>query len=122
MTISNALARCAEALGDAVSEESLILWLSQIENTVITEIAATHLCGEYDASPVTLDCDRSRELFVPDPYSELYVLFAVMKNDLRLRDIQKYMNSAAVFSAAYANFADMFNRTNAPQGNTKIVL
>ncbi len=115
MTINNALGRCAEILGDSVPRETLMLWLSEIENTVLREIAGTH---EGVMMPESSDAlsDAESELFVPDPFSELYVLFAVMKNDLRLRDVQRYLNSAAVFSASYSSFADWFNRTHLPKG------
>lgn len=120
MTISTALARCTQALGNSADESAVLLWLGEIENTVIREIAETHRGAVYDPSPVTAESDLGRELFVPDPFSELYVLFAVMKNDLRLRDTQRYINSAAVFHAAYSDFADWFNRSHSPVGAEKI--
>lgn len=120
MTLSTSLARCTQALGSSADRSDIFLWLAEIEGTVIREIAETHEGTDYDASPLTEDSDPDRELFVPDPFSELYVLFAVMKNDLRLRDTRRYLNSAAVFQAAYSDFADWFNRTHRPAGIEKI--
>ncbi len=116
MTINNALGHFAEILGDTVPEKELLSWLSEIENTVITEIADTHLCGDYETDPITEECDRERELFAPYPFSSLYADYAVMKNDLRVRDMQRYLNSAAVFAASYSSFADWMNRTFMPRG------
>lgn len=117
MTINSALAECSRVLGDTVPEEIIMGWLSEIEHTLISELSDTH---ENPPSPV--GDGRERELFVPDPQSKLYVDYAVMMNDLRLRDMQRYINSAAIFSAAYSAFADSYNRSHFPVGQTEIVI
>ena len=120
MTINQALALCSSALNDTVPEETLLSWLWEIESTVICEIASTHSGSETELSPITPGCDRDRVLFVPDPMSELYVSHAVMKNCLRLGDMQKYLNCAAVFASAYSSFADSYNRSHMPAGEKSI--
>ena len=45
-----------------------------------------------------------------------------MKNDMYLRDTERYMNSAALFAAAYSSYADCVNRERAPLGVSKIKL
>ena len=118
MTINSALAECSRILGDTVPEETIEGWLSEIEAILTEEIAETH--EKSTAHDDT--AGRERELFVPDPHSRLYVDYVIMMNDLRLRDMQRYINSASVFSAAYCAFADRYNRTHFPVGETKIVL
>ena len=120
MTINNYLSRCSALLGDTVGEETLLSWLAEIENTVIREIKETHFAGESYDSPCAENGGREAALTVVDPYSSLYIDYAVMKNDLFLRDIQRYMNSASVFHNSYSAYADYVNRTNMPLGEKKI--
>jgi len=114
MTVNEAIAEASAAVGDAVSREELLRWLCEIENAVVTEIAATHEMDVSDKSLITSDCDGARVLFAADPHSVLYVNYLLMKSDLSFRDIPQYLNSAKVFSESYRSFADWYNRTYMP--------
>ncbi|MBE6587482.1 MAG: hypothetical protein E7647_03600 [Ruminococcaceae bacterium] len=122
MTVNEAIAAAVRSIGDEVSREELTEWLAQIENTVVCEIAATHEGDTSDKTLITSDGDGNRVLFVPDPYSRLYVNYLIMKCDLSLRDIPQYMNSAAVFSESYKEFADRYNRAYMPLGERAVKL
>lgn len=114
MTVNEAVAGAVEILGDTVTREALLLWLWEIENTVITEVAETHDGLHSDKRPIDKDSDGNRELFAPDPYSQLYIHYLLMKGDLALGDTNRYQNSATQFSVYYNNFSDWYNRTYMP--------
>lgn len=122
MTVNEAVAGAVEILGDTVTREALVLWLWEIENTVITEIAETHEGLYADKTPIDKNCDGERVLFAPDPHSQLYVHYLLMKGDQSLRDATQYINSATQFSASYNNFSDWYNRTYMPLSKNKIKL
>lgn len=122
MTVNEALAGAVEILGDTVSREALILWLWEIENTVIEEIAKTHVGITAEMNPINKECDGDRVLFAPDPYSQLYVHYLQMKGDQALHDTARYQNSATQFSVLYNNFSDWYNRTYMPLSGNKIKL
>lgn len=120
MTVNEAIAAACGAVGEAVSREALWRWLFEIETTVTEEIAKSHI-GEYP--PLSFDdffSDGERQLFANEPYSALYIHYLIMKSDDVLCDTERYLNSAARFSASYAAFADWYNRTYMPLSPTKI--
>lgn len=120
MTINEAVAKVSASIGESLSRNTLVGWLSEIENTVINEIAATHEGMEYTREIVTAETDGDRELFVPDPYSVLYLHYLIMKCDDSMYDTERYMNSAARFNASYSSFADWYNRTYMPYSQASI--
>lgn len=122
MTINEALGRTVDLIGDSSDVSRFKYWLSEIESTICSEIGATHEGNASDMSPIGPDTDGDRVLFVPDPDSQLYILFLLMKNDFYLQDAEQYANSAAAFEAAYASFADKYNREHMPRGEGKICL
>ena len=121
MTVNEAIAGAVEVLGDAVTREALVTWLWEIENVVVREIGMTHEGYESDHT-MDRDCDGETILFAPDPYSQLYVHYLLMKGDLSLRDTTQYVNSATQFSVSYNNFSDWYNRTYMPLQTSDIKL
>lgn len=122
MTINEALGGAVDIIGDSTDVGRLKGWLSEIENTVCSEIGRAHEGSLPDMTPIVSDTDGDRVLFVPDPDSGLYVLYLLMKNDLYMRDAEQYANSSAAFASAYESFADKYNREHMPLGEEKICL
>ena len=121
MTLNEAIARANDCMGDTVPRDKLLNWLWEIEDTVRRELENTH-AGADSGSFCDITADGDALLTVPDPQSELYILYLQMKNDMYLRDTERYMNSAALFAAAYSSYADCVNRERAPLGVSKIKL
>lgn len=121
MTVNEAIARANDCMGDTVPRDKLLNWLWEIEDTVRRELENTH-AGADSGSFCDITADGDALLTVPDPQSELYILYLQMKNDMYLRDTERYMNSAALFAAAYSSYADCVNRERAPLGVSKIKL
>ena len=86
MTVNEALTRAAESIGDSIPRDKLLIWLSEIEDTVDREIAATH-AGCRRGTDVHSDGDA--ELSVPDPQSEVYPVYAdeIRSDDARHRAV-----------------------------------
>lgn len=122
MKINEALAKAMQALDSPIEEKELFAWLCDIENIIILEIVNTH--EGFNGAYGLLDADSSmeKELFVPEPYSELYVNYLLMKADLWLRDTARYINSASVFASSYTAFVDWYNREHMPLQKSRIVL
>ena len=121
MTVNEAIVRANDCMGDTVPRDRLLNWLWEIEDTVCREIEITHAGADISPSCDIMN-DGDALLTVPDPQSELYILYLQMKNDMYLRDTERYMNSAALFAAAYSSYADSVNRDRVPLGASKIKL
>ena len=119
MTVNEALTRAAESIGDSVPREKLLIWLSEIEDTVDREIAATHTCCRRGTD---VRSDGEAVLLVPDPQSEVYILYMQMKYDLMMHDNEQYNNSAPAFAAAYSTYADSVNRECMPISAARVTL
>lgn len=122
MTVNEAIAKAVSVGAEGMSRALLADWVAEIENTVICEIASTHEGMEYESSVITPESDGERVLFAPEPYSQLYVYYIIMKCDEYLGDTQRYINSAGAFSSAYNTFADWYNRTYMPLQTGKLKL
>ncbi len=116
MTVSEAILRLDKYTGNEVESELKYLWLQMLEDIVYNEIVQTHLDPIDRPAPVS---EGERELIVPDPYSEVYIHYMNMQNDLLLRDTRSYANSAAAFVSAYSAYADYYNRTHLPKSEAE---
>ncbi len=122
MTFNEVISSAVRAVGDNVSRNELAEWLCEIENTIIFELCATHDGDLRKRAVISKDCEDSYVLTAPDPYSRLYFNYLIMKSDLTLRDISQYINSATVFAESYKDFADWYNRTYMPLGQSAVYL
>ncbi len=111
MKVSEAMALLDKYTGAEVEDSLKYMWLQRIEDTVYEEIISTHADPVYKPAQVSV---ADRQLLAPEPYSEFYIHYMNMQNDLLLRDYQSYANSASAFAAAYCAYCDWYNRTHMP--------
>lgn len=111
MTVNEAITLTTKYAGAPVEGDLIYKWLQNIEDTIYEEIILTHQFPCERPAPVR---DGDRELLAPEPYSELYVHYLNMQNDLFIRDHHSYANSSVAFALSYASFADWYNRTYMP--------
>ncbi len=105
MTVAQVINRSSLLYPSDIEDGRVYAWLSELENRIFLE-----LYGESDFQPITA-ADGERELSVRDAYAELYPLYLVMKTDMANGDMDRYVNSAAAFKAAYSAYANYVNRT-----------
>ena len=75
--------------------------------------------GEGDAQEGTAYTAET-ELLVPSPWDEgLYASALFCRIDLLNAEIEKYNQSAALFAAAWRQYADFLNRSRAPRGERR---
>lgn len=115
MTISEAINRTDDVKPNAYTETRKILWLSELDGMIKSDIIGTHHDGEnvvftgYD-----IDTDISTELLVPAPYDVLYLRYLEMKIDYTNGEYGKYNNSMTMFNMAYSAFENYYNREHMP--------
>lgn len=125
MTIDQAIERCDEMKPNSYDREDKIRWLSELDGRITADILLTHEAapGEtaqgafpgYDSAT-----DGGTELLVKAPYEDVYIKYLFSQIDFNNAEFTRYNNSAAMFSAVYAAFADAYNRTHMPIQNHSI--
>ncbi len=116
MTIREAISRTDEVKPNAYSEARKIMWLSELDGMIKTEIIDTHQGGEsvsfvgYD-----LDTNTTTELLVPAPYDVLYLRYLEMKIDYSNGEYNKYNNSLTMYNSARSDFENYYNREHMPK-------
>lgn len=116
MTIGEALERMDGLKPNTYGEDEKIGWLAALDARIHEEIRMTHEHGESEEgfAGYTGETDRDTELLAPAPYDELYLYYLESKIDYYNGEMGKFNNSAAMFNAAYADYANYINRTRMP--------
>ena len=87
------------------------------EETDISTVGGDALGAPADASA---DYTADSELLVPAPWDEeLYTAWLFSRIDLMNAEIEKYDQSAALFGAAWRQYADFLNRCRRPLGERR---
>lgn len=117
MTIIEAVTGIDAIKTNTYTQEDKVRWLSKLDGTVKLEIIDTHEGGEdvsfggyNSATPL------NTELLVPAPHEDVYLLWLEAQIDYANGEYGKYNNSITMYNAAYASFANWYNRTHMPIG------
>lgn len=115
MTISEAINRTDAVKPNAYNESRKILWLSELDGMIKSEIIDTHEGNEnISFTPYDIDTDTTTELIVPYPYDVLYLRYLEMKIDYSNGEYGKYNNSMVMYNTAYSAFENYYNREHMP--------
>lgn len=115
MTIGEAISRTNDVKPNAYDEPKKILWLSELDGMIKTEIIDTHHDGEgVSFTGYDINTDVTTKLLVPAPYDVLYLRYLEMKIDYSNGEYGKYNNSLAMFEAAYTAFQNHYNSKHMP--------
>ena len=62
--------------------------------------------------PIDPNSDSERELSVPAPYDDIYILWLCSQIDYNNAEIDRYTNSGTYYNARVQSFMNYFNRTH----------
>ena len=83
-------------------------------------LTSSPLWGEEQQADASADYTSDSELLVPAPWDEeLYTAWLFSRIDLMNAEIEKYDQSAALFGAAWRQYADFRNRCRRPLGERR---
>ena len=117
MTIAELISVVDEIRPNQISKQTKTLWVNEIEHRVFDEVIARAIdfCPEFQFELFQYDSDDDAELAVPDQYGDLYRAYLYSKIDLTLGDIDRYNNDAALFQAAWNDYAAWYRRNHMPK-------
>ena len=117
MTIAELIAMVDEIRPNQISKQTKTMWLDEIENRVFDEVIcrARDCCPFFAFKPYVYDLDDTTQLAAPDVYSDVYRTYLFSKIDVVLGEIDRYNNDAALFSAAWNDYAAWYRRNHYPK-------
>lgn len=119
MTVQEVIDRVDRVKPNAFSDEDKILWLSEIEGKVQTEIFLKRIDDVVQIGSV------DDELMVPFPYDSLYDMYLQAMIDFHNREYDQYANTADMYNQKWGDF-EMWYTTHYPTkgevvfGETKV--
>ena len=113
MTIAHAIARFDVLYPNVFPYAEKLRWLSVLDGQIFQDIVSVYPenAGRTFAG-YGIGTDKQTELLVPFPHDDIYIKYLAAQSDKINSDVARYVNSAAVFNAAYSEFAAFYNRTH----------
>ena len=117
MTTAELIAMVDEVRPNQISKQSKTTWINEIEHRVFDEVVCRGIdvCPAFQYRVFEYDTDDDRELTVPDMYGDVYRAYLYSKIDLTLGEIDRYNNDAALFQAAWQDYASWYRRNHMPK-------
>lgn len=120
MKLNEAITRADALKPNSLSYDQKLAWLSALDGAATAELINTHEGGEWVRfTPYGEDSPPDTELVIPAPYDEVYLRYLEAQMDYANGEFDRFNNSNAMYSAAYAAFAAWYNRTHMPTGVKK---
>ena len=117
MTIIEAVNGIDSFKTNTYSQEDKIQWLSKLDMTVKLEIIDTPEGGDdIEFSGYTSATPVDTVMLIPAPHVDVYLRWLEAQIDYANGEFGKFNNSITMFNAAYAAFANYYNRTHMPKG------
>ena len=115
MTLREAISKFDRESKNNITDDIKIEWISLLDSTIYNDIILTHeINTPISFNGYTTDTDDNTVLLIPEPFSDIYLRFLTIKKDLYLSDISRYNNDVVLYSTAYRDFENYYNRNNMP--------
>lgn len=115
MTIDELITYCDETRPNQYTNEHKIRWINEVEYKVVNEVINKIAGPEYLIfEPYSYDKDKDTELLVPDQFDDVYITYIYSKVDFTNAEMERYTADAAMFSAAWSEFAAWARREYKP--------
>lgn len=114
MRIEEVLAYVDETKPHQYDDRTLIAWLNNLEGRIVKEVIETHESEETIEFNGYTEDDMSKELLVPEPYTDLYAYYLFAMIDFHNGEFDRYTDSRIMFNNALSEFKRWYNRNHMP--------
>lgn len=114
MNVGKLMETVTVLIGQQYDLEMLIGWLNEIEGQAIDQVVNRSDGRDLQFIPYTED-DTDRELVIPDRFQDVYINYIRAKVDFANQETDRYNNDAAMFDAAWKEYAAWHIRNNIPK-------
>lgn len=115
MTLAKLIAQIQTLRPSQYDEHQLTAWVNEIEAQAVEEIFNRAMFDDHEFKPYDIDLDAEKELLIPDENTDVYLHYLSSKIDYWNGEIDRYNNSASMFSASWASFANKYRRQHKPR-------
>jgi len=122
MTLETVLNRVKILRPHSYPEGELRAWLHELEQMLYEEIIRPRCPEAQPPQALTQETPGEHVLTAPDPYGELYIFYLMAQIDLHRAEAERYSLDAALFHAAYYQYAHAYARRHLPRGKVKVTL
>lgn len=109
MTISEAISQTRKLSGNAVDDNTMCRWLSELDGRLMLDF---YKGGEWMSYSLPQDADH--ELLVPFPWDELYVHYLEAMVYYSNGEFERYRNSYEMYNKKELDFRQWYARTHVP--------
>lgn len=95
-------------------------WLSDLDGKIFEDVYLTHEDNEFEGFEKYTQDDMSKELLIPEPYTEIYEHYLSAQIYYNNNEMARYSNAMIMFNNALAEFEAWYNRTHKPIPNIRI--
>ncbi len=96
---------------NSYSDEDKLRWINELDGTVQRLVFQSDNVSQY-SYPEDLD----KELLIPAPFENVYVLYLEAKIDYYNREYANYNNSAMVFESQFSEYKKAYIREHRARG------
>lgn len=115
LKIIEAINRIDSLKPNGYSQLEKILWLSQLDAKVKSEIIDCHEGWEdVEFSGYDENTDTETELLIKSPHDDIYLYWLEAKIDYTNGEFSKYNNSISMYNAVISDYTKYYNRTHMP--------
>lgn len=114
MNVGKLIETVTVLIGQQYDLEMMIGWLNEIEGQVLDQVVNRAQGYDIEFKPFTEE-DMERELAVPDRFQDVYINCIRAKVDIANQETERYNNDAAMFDAAWKEYAAWHIRNNLPK-------
>lgn len=110
MTVREVINKTDEFFPNVLPFNTKALWLKELDSRVYREFLMNFSDNENEYRDE--EYTASTVLLIPDAFSEVYIRYLTMQQDILNGDTVRYQNSALLFNSSYLAFMNFHNRTH----------
>lgn len=104
MTINQAIETACSIRPNILPKSTFFTWINTIEGRIYTDILSQDFTSTYTEQ------NANDELYVPEPFCEVYIHYLISMIDHANGEYNLYANDSQLFNESYESFAKFYKR------------
>lgn len=115
MTLAELIAEVGELRPHQYGADHLTGWVNEIEARAVRDVINRAAGNNVEFVPYKYDLDAEKELKIPDEHKAVYESYLFARIDYTNGEIERYNADAAMYDAAWHEYAAEYRRENRPK-------